>query len=157
MSVVELDLRKNFAPAFFAVAIFAPTLWMAMDRDLPYERVSGTIVPAAPVPGDFISVQWDIRVRRLCPPSEPRNVTRQIVTSTGHIIDYAPVEGTFGTGNGVEKMPTTELVRTFQLPRDLQPGPATYYSKACFACNPLQRFWPVCVDKPKLTFEISGP
>lgn len=147
--------RRNL-PAAFVAGLLAIPLWMAMDREPPYVRLSGEVVPSNPAPGDFISIKWNIEVKRICRPDVPRNITRQIITATGHIIDYEPVDGVFGTEAGREKHPTTELIRTFQLPPAITPGPATYYSKACFACNPIQTFWPVCVDTPKLAFEIRA-
>lgn len=150
------SFRRNIPAAFFAVAFVMPVMWMALDRDPPYVRLSGEIVPANPAPGDFISVEWNIKVNKVCRPNVPRNITRQIITTTGHIIDYEPIEGVFGSDiDSTTNIPRRELVRTFQLPPAITSGPAIYRSRACFACNPLQTFWPVCIDTPDLQFEIK--
>jgi hypothetical protein len=95
---MKYTLSRNLPAAFFAVAIFAPVLWMVLDRDPPYERVSGEIIPSTPAPGEFITVKWRIKVNKWCRPYTPNNVSRQIITSDGQLLDYQPVSGVYGVG-----------------------------------------------------------
>lgn len=142
-------LRQHVAAAFFAIAVLSPIIWMLMDRDPPYARLSGEIIPPDPRPGDFIAVKWHVKIERSCNPQPDRNISRRVITSTGHIIDYEPVESVIDGGK------SAEIHRTFQLPFALAPGPATYHSRACFSCNPIQNIWPICVDTPDLEFTIK--
>lgn len=144
---------RNAIAAFFAIAVFAPVIWMLLDREPPYTRSSGRIEPSNPAPGDFISVHWNIRVERNCPPVVPRNINRTIIDSTGKYHDFEAVEGLYGTSP--KALPG--ISRTLRLPKDITPGPAKYRSQACFACNPIHYFWPVCVSQPDIAFEISRP
>lgn len=148
-------LARNLPAAFFAMAIFAPILWMVLDRDQPYFRISGELIPSNPAPGDFVTVKWRIKVNKWCRPSAPNNVTRQITTSDGQLLDYQPVQGVYGTDDRAATNEREDLSRTFQIPPSATRGPATYYSRACFSCNPLQDIWPVCVDTPKIQFTIK--
>ncbi len=145
-------MRRVLIPAL-SIAIVGPLTWMIMDREPPYTRLAGEMIPAHPRQGDFVSVRWTIDVHKLCPPSEPRNVTRRVVDSVGTFTDYAPVEGVFGaSGRGVQQQ---SITRAFQLPSSIEPGPARYHSTACFACNPVQKLFPVCVSTPEIQFTIE--
>jgi len=153
-----LHKRQSLVAASVTMAVVAPVVWMLLDRMPPYDRIGGTITPESPKPGEWVDVKWIVRVKRDCPANETRNVTRVIIDSTGKINEFAPFEGYFRSMNPqLASADRTELVRTFQLPSSLTPGPARYMSKACFACNPLQYIWPVCVDRPGINFVVSEP
>ncbi len=153
-STHKATFQRNLIPGFVCVAIFAPVLWMAIDRQVPYVRTNGVITPANPAPGDFVEVKWTVVQTRICRPEPARNISRHVITSSGLIIDYEPVSGVMGT---VEAPKEETLVRAFQLPISTDPGPAKYRSEACFACNPLQILWPVCVEGPDVQFNVAEP
>lgn len=153
MSALHPETTKiSMTAAFIAVALFAPVFWMLLDRDPPYVRTSGEMIPANPEPGAFVSVKWTIQVERVCSPSVPRNVTRTVVDAKGVIHDYEPVDGIYGTKN---QETAGGITREFQLPLSIAQGHARYHSSACFACNPIQHFWPVCIDTPDIPFDIG--
>lgn len=146
--------RQHAVASFCAVFLIAPIVWMLMDRNPPYVRNSGMIMPDHPAPGDFVGVRWNITVSRVCPPNVPFNVTRTIVDGSGKIHEFTPVTGVYGT----EEQPNSPtLSRAFQLPTSITPGPAVYRSTACFACNPIHYLWPVCVKTPEIAFTIIPP
>lgn len=138
----------NVTAAFFAILFVAPVAWMALDRDPPYIRESGAIEPSEPIQGGDVSVNWKVKVKKSCPPSTENNLTRMIVDAKGKRHFYDPIPSVYG-----QRTPS-RIKRTLPLPDDIAVGPAKYSSEACFACNPFQYIWPVCIGKPDLTFEI---
>lgn len=150
MSPEKVTYHK-IAAVSVSVLILAPLLWMLLDRDPPYTRLSGRVLPEDPKQGDFITVDWKIEVHRNCPPSRRLNVSRRVIDATGKHHDYEPVEGVFGTVPGP---PLPGITRGFQLPPDIAIGSARYQSSACFACNPVQNLFPVCIDQPEINFTI---
>lgn len=150
--------KQHLISIIVTVPIVFPTVWMLLDRELPYVRVAGHIAPDDPGPKDFITVKWDIILNRKCPPSESRNVTRTVIDHAGVVHDYDRVEGQIGTAQFPKHGNTSIITRSFQLPASMAEGEATYKSSACFACNITQYLWPVCVTKPELIFNSGkGP
>lgn len=147
------NLRQHIVAAFVSVGVVAPIAWMIMDRTPPYTRLSGEVIPATPRPSDDVSINWETKVHRNCPPSTDYNVTRTIIDSIGKRHEYEPIEGVYGT----ETQTSSTLVRVFKLPDNVSIGPARYRSSACFACNPMHYFWPVCVSEPEIKFEVVRP
>jgi hypothetical protein len=142
--------KTSVIAAFVSIAIFAPALWMLLDRAPPYIVTGGKIEPENPAPGSQISVLWEVKSVRSCPASPRQSVTRTIVDSKNVRHDYAPVEALYG--KGTQGHP--EIKRTVELPASIPPGPARYSSIACYACNPLQQLWPVCITMPEILFEV---
>jgi len=166
------NIKRNIIIGFLTVAIVVPFVWMLMDRDPPYERFAGEIIaadpsecgitpinPAGGAPrsvftpiraGGCVEVKWDIKVARDCPAAPSGdNVAR-------HLRDSLGITKPIGSLHRNEPEPPSTEVRQFlTLPLPMPAGPATYTSIACFACNPLQHlFWPICVDKPDINFEV---
>jgi hypothetical protein len=117
-----------------------------------------------------------VKINKKCFASENRNVTRTLIDSHGVIHDYYPIEGigdiTQGDGGvfkdrftlqsadekSVDEVPDIGLLsRSFQLPISMPLGQARYRSVACFACNPTQYIWPVCISQPELIFTVYSP
>lgn len=147
-----LDWKKqHIIAAIVSTIVFTPLTWFMMDREPPYERVSGEILPPDPKPGDYVEVSWQIKVNRQCRRDQRRNVTRTIIDSIGKITDFDAVEGVYGGGRFTEG---DTLNRGFYLPQTIDPGPAIYKSTACFACNPIQYLWPICISHPHINFTI---
>lgn len=144
----------NIIP-YVAVAIFVPLLWFAMDREPPYVRLSGEIIPANPKQLEWVKVRWTLRVSKVCRPSNPLNITRKIINrQNGKITELAPVQGVFGAEGGISITRET-LTRPFQIPETTEPGDSTYQSTACFACNPVQALWPICISTPNVDFTVE--
>jgi hypothetical protein len=55
-----------------------------MDRTPPYEYLAGTIHPINPEPGGEMSVERTVRINRMCPGAQQR----EIVFQDGSIINY---------------------------------------------------------------------
>lgn len=162
-----INARQHIVAAIIAIGVVAPTMWMLLDRDPPHKRDNGQILaddpmdcglpPDAPrgaiYPGSCIAVDWKVKTIRTCRPSTENSVTRTIKDSQGKIHTLAPVVAFLGKADPTRR----ELVRNFVLPSGIPPGPATYSASACFTCNPLHVFFPVCVEKPDISFEIEKP
>lgn len=147
------EIWRNVFAAIFAIFIFAPLLWFVLDREPPYMRLNGVIDPPVPKPEDWIKVVWQIHpLRNDCRPIGPRGLTRTIIDGAGQVIDIDPVDTLYDGGS-------SPIVRSFQLPRGATPGHSRYRASACFACghNPLHYLWPICVDKPEISFDIGKP
>lgn len=144
---------QNAVAAFIAIAIFAPILWMALDRAPPFVVTNGRIDPPNPAMNGLITVTWDVKSTRSCQPSSNATVTRTIVDSKGVRHSYAPVHAVYGTP---EQHEADEIKRRIPLPENIT-GHARYSSVACYACNPLQELWPICIQMPEVDFEISNP
>lgn len=149
--------KRQLTAALVAIVFVAPTVWMLMDRKPPFVRIGGAVQPQDPKPGEWIEIHWQINVTRVCPPKRRFNVTRIIIDGAGKIHEFTPVEGMYGKPGPGRPEGQEQLVRSFQLPTAITPGTATYYSSACFVCNPIHYFWPVCVDTPKLHFNVAKP
>ena len=151
-------LRRVVIPAIFCAIVVAPITWMLVDREPPYTRVAGWVMPPAPGGairrGDEISIEWAIDIRRQCTPLKMRNVTRRIIDSTGRYYDYEPVEINFdnGPGGGHKRI----VVRPFKLPRAIETGRTKYHSAACYYCNPIQQLFPICINAPEIEFIIEA-
>ena len=146
---------SNLIPALVAILFMGPFVYMLIDREPPYIRKDGRVIPEEPYPGDEIEISWDIQTIRVCNPSSPRNVTREIVDKTGAIWSYDYFPSVYGRESA--KGDPNQLNRVFTLHPSTAPGLATYRSSACFACNMLQYAWPVCVNRPDIKFTVRDP
>ncbi len=145
---------QNAIAAFIAVALFAPVMWMALDRSPPFVVTNGRIDPPRPMVNSSITVTWDVKSTKSCQPSSNSTVTRSIIDSKGIAHKYSPVHATYGTPEQ-ERRNKDEIRRIVLLPENIT-GPAKYTSVACYACNPIQELWPICVQMPELAFEIDA-
>lgn len=160
--------RQAIIALIVCVPLVGYPVWALLDREPPYIRQSGVIVPVAPqlcglpagepehavLPGSCVAVQWQIRELRRCPPNVPNNITRVIQDSEKVPWMVGPIPGYYGTINTPK--PGSELTRFFIVPSGAKPGPALYKSSATFACNLLQTiFWPINVNTPDIAFEIK--
>lgn len=142
--------RENAIAAFVAIGVFAPVLWMALDRMPPYEITNGRIDPSNPVKGTEFTVTWDIRALRSCQ-VQNSSVTRVIISKQGFSYRAVPDKATYGTP---EQRRTDEIKRPVKLPENIV-GPARYYADVCYVCNMLQEIWPICMRTPTLDFVIA--
>lgn len=140
---------QTIVAGFVSVFLFSPIFWMLFDRVPPYMRTSGSIEPPDPLPGSQITVTWTIAEVRYCPREHTRMTTRMIIDAKGIEHRYAPTVADYKEQN------PTEIMRNVQLPPNITPGQATYHSQTCYACNPFQEMWPVCVSTPDIKFTIA--
>lgn len=133
----------------FSLLIVAPAAYMVADRTPPYEYDASRsyIIPLITLTGRQMTVHWQFkRVNRICAGS----ITRYVVddkTKTRFSYDPTPAASTIDIGED-------HLDRTFFLPQGIPPGKKWYYADAEFACNPLQRLYPLRVRTPRLSFEV---
>lgn len=147
--------EKNIAAAFISIGIVAPLLWMAMDREVPYVRTNGQIVPNNPKQGDAVEVVWRVTPKKTCPVASRESVKRWIVNDrTGRVVSFEDFAGHIGSDKS--ELNRTEIRRNFVIPEGIDIGPSTYHSEACFACNPTHKIKPVCVTTPDIQFEIRS-
>lgn len=142
-------IRNTIAAVVFAVGAVGPLAYLLADRTLPYEYLSGEVLPPDPEIGHQISIHWHVRVNRFC----PGWVQRDIIDRRGYV--WHNVGGPVRDITPVTPGSETHIVNTIELPRQLGVGPAEYQAHVTFKCNPLQRlFWPIHVSLPRLPFVI---
>ncbi len=136
--------------ALLTLLIIAPLSYMIADNEPPYEfdAERSYVVPSKTPAGHQIVVHWHIiKINRVCPGS----ITRYIVDDeTKAKISYDAVPSARQVEFG-----TRELNRTFLLPFGIHPGKKWYYSEGEYACNLLQRFYPLRVLTPRISFEVT--
>lgn len=135
--------------AAISLLIIMPVAYMLFDRLPPYEydEVESYIVPTKTASGRQMIVHWKLKkVNRVCVGSIVRNIVDQ---TSGIRISYDPTPAarTIDLGD-------MSLDRTFYLPSLITPGKKWYYADAEFACNPIQRLYPLRVRTPRLSFEV---
>jgi hypothetical protein len=136
--------------AVFSLMVIAPIAYMLADNQPPYVYDEGKsyVVPSVTTAGRQMTVYWHFKkVNRVCIGSITRHVVDQ---DTGVRFSYDPTAAarTVELGDNL-------LTRTFFLPPDVTPGKKWYYADAEFACNPLQRIYPLRVRTPRLSFEVT--
>lgn len=127
--------------------VVAPITYQALDRDVPYQRSQGEMIPPNPHPLDWVEVRWHGRVVRDC----PGMVERKIIDSTRHVFTLEATPATYYQAVNAEG-----LIRKFQLPAGLAPGGARYIAITKFWCNWTQRILPITVDRPPVDFIVAG-
>lgn len=172
LSTLHREHRRHAVIGLLSIAFIVPLMWMVMDRDPPFTR-TGVIVAADPrncdlpksvplsraVPdhqairaGGCVEVIWSIEVKRNCPQAGVDNVSRHLRDATGVLRQIGSLRGVYGHLGDV---PATGIRQFMALPSPLPIGRTVYIASACYACNPLQHlFWPICVDKPDIDFDI---
>lgn len=136
----------HLTAAFTSVIMVFP-LWMLLDRDPPYIITNGRIAPQTiTADGEYV-VTWDIETKRPCPATENSSVVT-------HIIDVNNEDHVYIKTRGAYINDASNIVKTKKM-LDVPPGPAQYYSHICYPCNPIQEWWPVCFDSPKIPFTVG--
>lgn len=118
---------------------------MAADNQVPYDYLSGEISPNPARAGSRVTLKWYIKTHRICPVSIRRLLT-DVNGKVVAVFDPLPYSQTVEMGD-------KELPKTFLLPDSL-PAQVTYNALACFKCNALQALFPLCVDTPRITFNV---
>lgn len=143
--------KDHILATFFAVGVFAPIMWMAMDRNSPYEVLKSEILPPSPAPGDTAIAKFKVKVHKQCKASPDKNVKQFIIDATGRLFSFDPVPSLYSTETNLG---SGEVTREIHIPKDVTPGPAHYRVSGQFACNPIQELWPVRIIVPDIPFEV---
>jgi hypothetical protein len=129
--------------ASVTLGVLAVAFYMAVDREPPYVYLEGDVFPLDPPAGSQVAIHWHVHAKRYCPGWVERTITDQ--------------RGYLWRNIGGPVRPNAErdshIVNTIDLPRGLS-GPAHYQAHVCYRCNPLHKFWPICVHTPVLPFTI---
>lgn len=174
MNNTDASVKHRIDPSalIFGVFFIAPIVWFAIDREPPYVREGGTMVPMAPAacqleepaptglsPGACVGPQWQVRAIRQCEPAPGYPVTRHLIQSTGNRVPIGTAKSEYAEqSKNVRPGEVVPLRRNFVLPYNTPEGFTQYEAEACFVCNPLQKLFPsylsVCVNKPPITFNV---
>lgn len=129
-------------------AAFGMLGYLIADNQPPYVYFADAsyVKPSVTQKGHQVEVYWKLKVNRIC----PGHIIRSIVDEkTGVKFSYDPYPAISAI-----KIEDDHLSRTFLLPEGISPGKKIYRANAEYACNLLQRFWPLKVQTPDLYFEI---
>ena len=126
--------------------------WMAfLDRQIPYEYLSGRIYPSPAKQASQIALDWTIKVNRLCPGNVHRLLYDADTSKLVYSYDRTPSAISV-------KMGDTSLPKSFWLPPQKLPPNIRYAANVCFPCNILQNLIPslaICVPTPDLFFSVE--
>lgn len=142
--------------AIFSLCVFAPLFWMMIDREPPFIRLHGVIIPDTVERGGNVAVRYVTtrRIRRDC----PGVVQQEIVDSQNTIYsklarDAQPARWEPDPSNPDQEIFTGNPV---SVPLQAAPGLALFRSVTFRYCNWLQRalHWPIVQSGPDLYFTI---
>lgn len=144
--IAERPVYRHLFAAIISVGVFGPLLYMAVDRDPPWVRLSGTIEPAR-AGGDIVVTWKTTPLLRTCPG------TLQIELISGKLIWpvlLRPVSPTLRVGQ------TEYTPEPWPVFRDVPPGHTIYRVTSFWYCNKLQRFfdWPIVQVGPDISFVV---
>lgn len=134
---------------FIAAALGAWLAVMLLDGIDPYEYDTdySKVLPNPAKMGDTVTVEWKIKVNRICPGTTSRVLRDAKTNVVVAVYDEVPIATNIGYGD-------TKVIRTFPLPTGLT-GEVKYRSTLCFKCNFVQKFIPLCMQTPELPFRIT--
>jgi hypothetical protein len=123
---------------------------MSADREPPFVRLpESRIIPFDVRSEQTFDVHWELYVNthRVCHPVGL--VKRSIIDSAGKVTSFEDVPSIADPKNL-----RTKLDRQLKLPMGITTGPARYHAETCFACNPVQKLWPICITQPDIPFNV---
>lgn len=128
-----------------AGVLLAIPVSMVVDRRDPVIYVYGQILPERAVPGDRVTVFFELVHRRIGCDGEIRRVVRD---STGRIHEFATEHPVYQDSLNRPAKFSHSLI----LPYGISHGPAYYYNNGWRWCNVLQRaLWPIPFKSPELS------
>lgn len=130
--------------------VIGSLVFMWFDTIPPYEfDVSQSkIIPQVAESGMQIRVDWKVKVNRICPGINIRELFDPITKTRLTIYDPVP------TASDAALEGDDHLIRTFLLPRRISKGTVGYRAHLFYQCNWLQGFFPLKIDTPELFFEL---
>lgn len=119
--------------------------FLVADRELPLQILDMKPTVERVSPGDTLRVQYQVFRYRDC----RMHVTRLIFDSerTMHVIAELDLPSGLPLGNDF-------LTTPVPVPLTATKGPAKYRIIVSYACNPLQRLWPLVAPPREVSFEI---
>ena len=123
-------------------------MWFDTVPPFEFDASQSKIIPQIAESGMQIRVDWKVKVNRLCPGSNTRELFDPITKVRLAIYDPVP------TAANTALEGDNHLIRTFLLPRRIAKGPIGYRAHLFYRCNWLQQFFPLELDTPELFFEL---
>lgn len=131
------------------ILLFTIGYWSLFDKALPslnnLEEISRTEV----VPGDTVKIRYSVNRYRACHATYMRVLDGQSPQSPTFVIDRGEREIT-----EAEVGKQVDVNVKFVIPYDILPGYYEMYTRINYACNPMQRFFPIVVDTPKAILHV---
>jgi hypothetical protein len=144
------NMIRTVAGSLIGAFVIVPVTYMAADREPPFYRTEEShIVPNAVRLEEPFEAKWVLHVNksRRCVPVGL--VHRTIIDSAGGVKELEPVPAIADLNNK-----SSQLTRQMIMPMGVTAGPARYHAEACFACNPIQRLYPICITEPDISFTV---
>lgn len=140
-----MKIRKHCVLFGFCLFVVAPVTYLVTDRDVPFDRKSGEILPANPKREQVVEVIWEAVFHRYC----EGTVERFVEDSKGDIWRLP------SSATRYQRTSPRQRLSEFVVPKYAACGPATYQVIARYSCNWTQEWWPIQVDKPVIKFNIA--
>lgn len=132
----------NIVSSLVCLAAVFPLYWAIVDRQPAASSVS-EIISSRVMQGDFLQIDYDVTWSSSCD-----------IVAFRYIIDEMQVEWPItAQERKVEQGPQKFTIR-IPVPMAAAPGSAVYRGTIRFACNPLQRFFPLEQNLRERQFEI---
>lgn len=123
-------------------------MWFDTTPPFEYDVKESQIVPQVAEGGMQIRVDWKVKVNRVCPGTNVRELFDPVTKSRLAFYDPVPTASDSAIDDD------GHLIRTFLLPRRISKGPVGYRAHLSYQCNWLQRFFPLELETPELFFEL---
>lgn len=145
----DQSMRRVLAGLLIGGLVVAPVTYMVADREPPFVRLGGRVVPSVLHSGDEFTVEWDLFVNthRRCWPVGGIEIT--FIDSAGALkaLESQPVLADPSNRDA-------HIHRVLRLPMGMTDGIARYRSVGHFACNIIQQYVPIRVTGPDLLFTV---
>jgi hypothetical protein len=143
------SMRRVVAGLLIGGLVVAPITYMAADREPPFVRLGGRVIPNTLHSGDEFTVEWDLFVNthRRCWAVGGIEIT--FIDSAGAIKILEPQPVLADPSNR-----DAHISRVLRLPMGMTDGPARYRAVGYFACNVIQQYVPIRITGPDLLFTV---
>jgi len=126
-------------------------MWFDTTPPFEFDASQSRVIPEVARSGTQIRVDWKVKVHRLCPGSNVRELFDPVTKA--RLAYYDPVST---ASDAALEGNDDHLIRTFLLPKRISPGPVGYRAHLTYRCNWLQRFFPLQITTPDLFFTLEN-
>lgn len=132
---------------FIAVLVY----WSIFDRSVPVINQLLSVPKSDVYHGQEVIVQYRVLRLRACHTSYER-ILSSAMPGGGSIVVSTGVRDILTSDVGK----VVDVVASFSVPYHLQPGIYEFVTRINYECNPMQRFFPIVVDTPKVFFVVKS-
>jgi hypothetical protein len=129
------------------LGIVVPISFWAFDRSSPVVIEEAYIASPQPlIPGEPFTIGYRVVREKLCP------FTAEPLMFDGGRLRHRWVEEHFASGGALGR---DDYLIERVMPLGAKDGVGTYFAVLSYECNPVQKFWPLQIQTPAVTFVIG--